>query len=412
MKMKKRIICSVLALSISMGGIAFADPNTQNTDISALRQQLEENNGKKNGLQSEMEALDNQLTVATNELISLQDEYDRVQSEIESIEKELELAEKKYNERNATLNSRVEAMYKSGNVGYVEVILSSRSMGDFFTRVDMIKNVVGHDQAVIKELKTEKETIDSKKIELDAKLTQAKGAKTRSEAKKNELVEAAQAKEALARELDSQNENLSAQINDLEAQARRAAEEAAARAAAEQAQVVSRENSSRQESANNTGIAAPSAPVQAPAQSVPAAPSTPAPAAPSQSAPAAPSAPAPAAPSASSSSAVISKAYAYLGVPYVWGGSSPSGFDCSGLTSYVFRQVGVSLPRTAAAQQKFGTKVSLSALQPGDLVFWGSPAYHVGIYIGGGSYIHAPTTGDVVRVATLKGATSATRVLR
>src|SRR5699024_3254361 len=97
---------------------------------------------------------------------------------------------------------------------------------------------------------------------------------------------------------------------------------------------------------------------------------------------------------------------------YVWGGSSPSGFDCSGLTSYVYRQVGVSLPRTAASQQNFGTRVSLSALQPGDLVFWGSPAYHVGIYIGGGSYIHAPTTGDVVRVATLKGATSATRVLR
>lgn len=382
--MKKRIICSMLALSISLGGITYATPDSGNTDISALRQQLEENNSKKETIKSEMDKLDQNLSKATEEMMKMQESYDVAKAEVESIKKELESAEKRYNERNAKLNSRVESMYKSGNIGYVEVILSSESIGDFFTRVDMVKSLVNHDQTVISDLKSEKETIDVKKKELESKLGQAEQAKAASEAKKNELVAAAQAKEALVAELESKNQNLTAQIGSLEAEAQRAAAEAAAAA-----QTVSRENSTREPSANNTGSTAPSAP---------AAPSTPV-------------APAPAAPSGSSS-AVVSTAYQYLGVPYVWGGTSPSGFDCSGFTSYVYRQMGVSIPRTARQQQNFGTKVSLSALQPGDLVFWGSPAYHVGIYIGGGSYIHAPTTGDVVRVATLKGATSATRVLR
>lgn len=402
--MKKRIICSMLALSISFGGITYATPDTGSNDIAALRQQLEENKAKKDGLQSEIDELDGKLDKATDEMIKMQEEYDRLKSEIDGIKKELESAEKRYNERNAKLNSRVEAMYKSGNVGYVEVILSSESIGDFFTRVDMVKNLVDHDQTVISEMKSEKETIDTKKKELEVKFTQAEKAKADSEAKKNELVAAAEAKEALVAELESKGQNLTTQIGTLEAEAAAAAERAAAAAAAERAaaeaaaadQTVSRENSTREPIANNTGNTAPTAP---------SAPSTPS--APQEVTPA----PAPSAPSGNGSS-VVSKAYAYLGVPYVWGGSSPSGFDCSGLTSYVYKQAGVSLPRTARAQQNFGTKVSLSALQAGDLVFWGSPAHHVGIYIGGGKYIHAPQTGDVVKVSTLKGATSATRVLR
>jgi cell wall-associated NlpC family hydrolase len=92
----------------------------------------------------------------------------------------------------------------------------------------------------------------------------------------------------------------------------------------------------------------------------------------------------------------------YLGVPYHWGGSSPSGFDCSGLVSYVFAQIGVSLPHSSYAQFNMGSPVSIGQLQPGDLVFF-SGASHVGIYIGGGSFIHAPHTGDVVKISSLSG---------
>lgn len=373
--MKKRLICSMLALSITFGGITYATPDTGSSNIATLKQQLEENNNKKASIKSEIDKLDQSLNKATEEMMKMQEAYDAAKAEVESVKKELEQSEKKYNERNAKLNSRVEAMYKSGSTGYMEVILSSESIGDFFTRVDMVKSLVNHDQKVISELKSEKETIDKKKKELETKLSQSEQAKAASEAKKNELVEAAKAKEALVAEIESKSQNLTAQIGNLEAEAQRAAAEAAAAS-----QTPSRENSTREPNANNTGSTAPSTPAPAPSNG--------------------------------SGSAVVSAAYQYLGVPYVWGGTSPSGFDCSGFTSYVYRQMGVSIPRTARQQQNFGTKVSLSALQPGDLVFWGSPAYHVGIYIGGGSYIHAPTTGDVVRVATLKGATSATRVLR
>ena len=104
----------------------------------------------------------------------------------------------------------------------------------------------------------------------------------------------------------------------------------------------------------------------------------------------------PAAPAASASgSSIVSIAQQYLGVPYVYGGSSASGFDCSGFTMYVFAQVGIKLPHGATSQLSYGTEVSRSDLQPGDLVFfqdYGYTASHVGIYIGGDQFIHASSS--------------------
>jgi peptidoglycan DL-endopeptidase CwlO len=99
---------------------------------------------------------------------------------------------------------------------------------------------------------------------------------------------------------------------------------------------------------------------------------------------------------------VVGVAMQYLGVPYVWGGSTPRGFDCSGLVMYAFAAVGISLPHSSYAQFNMGTPVSISQLQPGDLVFF-SGASHEGIYIGGGQFIHAPHTGDVVKISSLSG---------
>jgi cell wall-associated NlpC family hydrolase len=106
---------------------------------------------------------------------------------------------------------------------------------------------------------------------------------------------------------------------------------------------------------------------------------------------------------------VVGIAMQYLGIPYVYGGSSPSGFDCSGFVMYVYAQVGVSLPHNAAAQYGYGTPVDRSQLQPGDLVFFNGLG-HNGIYIGGGSFIHSPHTGDVVKISSLSGWYSSTWV--
>ncbi|GAY11272.1 invasion associated protein p60 [Pseudonocardia sp. N23] len=90
-----------------------------------------------------------------------------------------------------------------------------------------------------------------------------------------------------------------------------------------------------------------------------------------------------------------------LGRPYVWGASGPSSFDCSGLTSWAFKQVGMTLPRSSSAQSQVGTPVSWNDLRPGDLVFYYSPVSHVGIYAGGGKMINAPESGDVVKYQTV-----------
>ncbi len=103
-----------------------------------------------------------------------------------------------------------------------------------------------------------------------------------------------------------------------------------------------------------------------------------------------------------SSSAVVNVAKRYLGVPYVWGGASPSGFDCSGFIQYVFRQAGISVPRTASAQQRAARRVYNP--RPGDLVFFGYPAYHVGIYVGHGKMASAHKPGTVTDIGGIWGA--------
>lgn len=94
----------------------------------------------------------------------------------------------------------------------------------------------------------------------------------------------------------------------------------------------------------------------------------------------------------------------FLGIPYVSAGTTPDGFDCSGFVKYVYAHFGVNLPRTTYDQVKVGTKVNKEDLKPGDIVFFGTEdnVYHDGIYIGGGRFIHAPRSGEVIRIEYLK----------
>ena len=110
--------------------------------------------------------------------------------------------------------------------------------------------------------------------------------------------------------------------------------------------------------------------------------------------------------SSSSNSDIAATAKQYLGTGYVYGGASPRGFDCSGFTSYVFKNTVGSIPRVAQAQYDATTRVSRDDLLPGDLVFFGSSTSsisHVGIYVGSNQFIHAPSTGDVVKYSSLTG---------
>ncbi|MDA3796530.1 LysM peptidoglycan-binding domain-containing protein [Lactobacillus delbrueckii] len=116
-----------------------------------------------------------------------------------------------------------------------------------------------------------------------------------------------------------------------------------------------------------------------------------------------------------SASAITSYALTFLGVPYVWGGTTPSGFDCSGLVQYVYSHFGINLGRTTYTQQYAGTKISVASAQAGDLYFWGSygSAYHVAIALGGGQYVMAPAPGQNVMTGSVSSYTPsfAVRVL-
>ena len=97
----------------------------------------------------------------------------------------------------------------------------------------------------------------------------------------------------------------------------------------------------------------------------------------------------------------IDTALAQRGKPYVWAAAGPSSYDCSGLTQFAYRAAGISLPHSSRMQSGIGTPVARANLRPGDLVFFYSPVGHVGIYIGNGQMVHAPTSGDVVKVVNL-----------
>ncbi|HEV2890721.1 MAG TPA: NlpC/P60 family protein [Frankiaceae bacterium] len=106
-------------------------------------------------------------------------------------------------------------------------------------------------------------------------------------------------------------------------------------------------------------------------------------------------------PASGRASVAVAEAYRQLGKPYQWGAEGPDRFDCSGLTMWVWAKAGVSLPHSSRMQFDQGRHVAQSELRPGDLVFYGSPIHHVGIYVGDGKYINAPQTGDVVKVASV-----------
>ena len=177
---------------------------------------------------------------------------------------------------------------------------------------------------------------------------------------------------------------------------RQAALAAQARSRLAQQQALLRQQAAARAAAARRAAQPAPAAATAPAPDTTATPTTTAPLAPT------PSATTPAAPTnlGAGHPEAATIAMKYLGIPYAWGGASPAGFDCSGLVMYVYAQLGILLPHYAAAQYGFGSPVSRDQLQPGDLVFFDGLS-HVGIYIGGGQLVHAPQTGDVVKISSL-----------
>ena len=284
----------------------------------------------------------------------------------------LKVAEYKLGVANDHLTARAVQVYKADDAGILDVVFASQTFEDLLTQIDVMQRMAESDAQTARAAKVYRQEISDRRIALEADRKSAVRLVAQREESKDQVL-------ALQAQLEGTAGGLKSEIADLEAAAAKRAQEAAERAALAASQASSSSSSSSSGSSSSSS---------------------------SSSGGGGGGGGTVVDPGGSGRSAVVAIAQRYLGVPYVWAGASPSGFDCSGLTMYCYAQIGIGLSHGATDQQRASTPVPISALQPGDLVFFGGSSYshHVGIYAGGGQMIHAPHTGAVVSYGSISGA--------
>jgi cell wall-associated NlpC family hydrolase len=310
--------------------------------------QIEAKQAEAQQVLAQIQQLDADLSHVIEAFNAEQVELDRIVAEQKVNNRRLKVARANLGNAQGNLEARLIDLYVNGSPDLVEIILGSSSLDDILDGIESAHRVTDQDAQILAEVRRFKKEIKEREAQLAKARERQEEIVAAQEAKRNEIQAALQQRESLY-------DSIKDQIAELEAAERR--RQARINAAA-QARVATPTSSGGD------------APTGAP---------------PSQY------------------GGVVGIAMQYLGIPYRWGGSSPeTGFDCSGFTMYVFSRVGVSLPHNAAMQYGYGSAVSRSELQPGDLVFFNGLG-HVGIYIGGNQFVHSPHTGDVVKVSSITG---------
>lgn len=303
---------------------------------------------------ADIQAIDSSLDKAVDAYNAAQMKLDAIRAEEKVNQRHLVIARSNFKNAQATLANRLLALYKSGDDNVLEVLLGSRSLSELLERVDTISRVSAEDTRVIGEIRSYRAEIKRREKKLAIARVQ----------QEQVLAERAERRRQIEGQL-AERQRLLASIKDQIAKIKAQEAERQRRLQEQAQQVVDQQQSS------GSTISTPVADGASGSSPPPA-----------------------------THGGVVGIAMSYLGVPYVWGGASPSGFDCSGFIMYVYAQVGISLPHNAAMQYGYGSPVSRDQLEAGDLVFFDGLG-HAGIYIGGGNFIHAPHTGDVVKISSL-----------
>ena len=305
----------------------------------------------------ELEVVTEQFNDARVQLEAAQAEAEEAAAQVAGAEAEVSTARDKVREvaRTAFTGERLSTL---------QAMLSSDSADELLDRVGTLDTIADHNNDVLAAAQEATEAADAVKADADQAAADAQA-----------LVDEVASQQAA---LDDQVAEYQAEYDRLSAEEKAAAEAAAAAAAAEAAErsapVASRDERSGTTSSSSSAPSAGSAAVAAPA---------------------------PVVAGSGAAATAVSVAMAQIGKPYVWAAAGPNSFDCSGLVQYAYAAAGISLPHSSRSQATSGQAVSRSQLQPGDVIAFYSPVSHVGIYIGNGQMVHAPTSGDVVKVVSI-----------
>jgi len=428
--MKNKVLATMLAIIIMIctSMPVLATPNeTQLNDsrqkYAAIENKIKDIENKIYDLDTQIEPL--QLTVDKNKK-----EIENINNIVENTKKDIEQCKKEINDLDLALGQRVKAMYSSGDLefNYLNFVLEADSTTELFSRVQAVSKIVGKDKESI-------EKIDSKKAELNSKIKSLGD-------KKDEINKLNKEVKDTLDELDKKKKDQVVLANEAKVEKSKFDSEYLSQlerdAVKSQFDVIDNANSSSEEilgvinqliSIKNNQIKSPivtkeiddkiekakvianqkkvaeekeAAKRQKEAQKQAVASNTKSSGTKSNSSVSAPS--------AGNAQAVLNEAYAQLGKPYVWGATGANTFDCSGFTQYVYEHAtGIDISRTTYTQINVGQPVSQDQLKPGDLVF--PHTGHVGIYVGNGQMIHAPQTGDVVKVGPVYDFYAARRIL-
>jgi peptidoglycan DL-endopeptidase CwlO len=339
---------------------------------------------------AQAERISRQLDADGERLSQLDEQFNQARLAADSVNEKASAAKAELAQADAALDAAqqrakaqaVDAYVSGGGLAASALLSRGDLRGDPSRRDQYVSAVVGAQHDAIDALKQARAEVDARRADVNAARAAANAALAKVNASRSASAAVQQLEQATLRSVQGELATLVA----AEQQRRAAADAAKAQAlAAKRATAASA--SPAKSAAKPTSPGTPSKPGSTP-------PTTRRAPGPSE-----PSGPPP--PVSGGAAAAVQKAKEQLGKPYEYGGSGPDSYDCSGLTMVAWKAGGVSLPHSAEAQYSSIAHVSTSALQPGDLLFYGSPIHHVGIYVGNGQMIEAPQTGEVVRYASI-----------
>ena len=355
------------------------------SDIDAIETQKKEAENAVNSLQKELETALGQISQLETDMVIKADE-------IAQANVDLEAAQAKEAEQYEAMKYRIRYMYEDGGVAAIEKIFTSGSISEMLNQAEYIQKIHSYDRKMLDEYVQTKNNIADLKAQLEQEQKNMQELDEQLTAKSDQLSQTISSKQVEVANLDEQLQAaIIAEEQRKAEEARKAAEEAAKQ---QQAQGQQNQQPNTPSGGNDTNIDVPSAPSQPETPSQPSAPSQPQ----TPSVPSEPETDNNSGGNTSAAQTIVNAAYSQLGVPYVWGGTTPGvGLDCSGLTSYCHRVAGISIPRTSSEQLASGRRVSNP--QPGDICW--TPG-HVAIYIGNGQMIEAPDVGQVVKISRVR----------